>query len=176
MPSTCTTCTAYANTNVPLAIVDATFSPSVVSVLTDSFNLMDGATSYTSGNSPRGAQASAANSNFIQVQLDAAYSDIDYMRVWGGLTTGVQQSAFITVYLSPGPNATAGAACISGLSLLPGFEYAITCTHIDAPNTAYVTISKSDASSSQPLVIHELYIYRSSEWAPGTRACSMPQA
>lgn len=105
----------------------------------------------------------AFTSNHPQVQLDQSYSDISHLRIWGGLTTVTQTCSFLTVWLSSGTNYTAGTVCARYVSALSGQEHTVTCSHVSALDTRYVTLEHNEPTSNDVLVIHELYIFRSGE-------------
>lgn len=139
----------------------ATFS-SAVNALTKGFDkLQDGVTVAATSNV--GAQAAAANYNWMQVQLVGAFSDISHIRIWGGLT-GTSSAGFLTVWLSSGTNFTAtGTKCVEGVGIIPGVDAVVTCPTV--AGSRFVTIERRDALTADLLVIHELRVFRPSEQA-----------
>lgn len=108
----------------------------------------------------------------LQVQLDAAYSDISYGRFWCGIPLQAykQQAAFLTVSLSPGTNYSQGVVCITNFAAVVNMEHTFTCSHVSAPSTRYVTFWRRTIDVTTTLVISELLIYREGE-CTAARAC-----
>lgn len=172
MAGVCSVCSSLNNTAVPVGIVGGTFSPGPLDATTSWAKLMDYTTTTTGTNA--GAQTSAAFSNYIQVQLSAAFDDIAYVRMWAGLTTAQTTSANLTIWLSPTTNFTAnGTVCARGVTVIADSEGSFPCP----PATAiqYVTVQRFVADMSESLVIHELYVYSSSE-CRGCHACAVASA
>lgn len=165
VPSVCATCAAFNNQAVPVGMERSGTifpTPAAADVLVRGLDVLQDGVLASSGNN-FGAQAPAANYNWIQVQLTGGpYSDISYMRIAAGNPTGTSLSGFLTVWVSPTTNFTAtGTKCVSGIGIIGGVEATVTCPA--ANGTQFVTIERRDPLVSDPLWVHELRVYRSSE-------------
>lgn len=122
----CSTCSDFNNTAVPVGMVRGTASAFTNTATVGFDQLYDNVLAQTGSN--YGAETTAANYNWIQVQLDGVYSDISHMRIWAGNPAKTSSSGFLSVWLSRTTNFTAtGTRCVRGVAIMTGLDGVITC-------------------------------------------------
>ena len=98
------------------------------------------------------------------VQLDASYGDIAGVRVFAGLVGKPSSSSGLAVWLSSGSGSsfnTTGVLCAAGLRIVPEAFATVVCPPLS--NARYVTVVRTDPSTADTLVVHELQVTRTSE-------------
>jgi hypothetical protein len=152
---------------MPVDFTNGTFFPARFNSSTDVDKLVDNV--YGQGTT-WGAWTTTGQMNWIQIQMDAAYSDVGYMQIWAGRVSSESSSGYLSVFLSPTTNFSSGdaTACAAGAGVnimalpSPGGSGVVTCP--PANSTLYVTILRVDPQGyAANLMINELRIYRNGE-------------
>lgn len=85
-----------------------------------------------------------------------------YIRIYAGLASGTSNSGFLTAWLSTGANyTTTGTQCAGMIGIMAGVDAIVTCPSVTGAQ--YATIERRDTLTADPLVVHELQIFRTSE-------------
>lgn len=105
----------------------------------------------------------------VTLELDQAYDDISNVYVWTPTTTN-QAFDYVSIWLSPTTNYSAGTLCAGSIALLEGsaFESVTPATFL-CPNTTnakYVTIVRQPVvTTGEALALDEVVINRGGKGA-----------